>query len=148
MTPLISVRCSRFFQSGPDSLLCTGCDGLPPRLRRSRGVRHSLGLSLPQADGLTALSQLLWRSAQVNRQVEAAMVATAKAKRAFGQDMPAKTHGDAGRNVYGGLCLVTMDPDSNCIILEQLAQARDQTSGMRSWHRPWHAQLSGDPIDQ
>src|SRR2546428_13221990 len=28
----------------------------------------------------------------------------------------------------GGLCLVTMDPDSNFIILEQLAQARDQTS--------------------
>ena len=26
----------------------------------------------------------------------------------------------------GGLCLITMDPESNCILLEQLAQARDQ----------------------
>jgi hypothetical protein len=28
----------------------------------------------------------------------------------------------------GGLCLITMDPESNFIILEQLAQARDQVS--------------------
>ena len=28
----------------------------------------------------------------------------------------------------GGLCLITMDPESNFIILEQLAQARDQTT--------------------
>src|SRR5437588_206067 len=28
----------------------------------------------------------------------------------------------------GGLCLITMDPESNFIILEQLAQARDQAS--------------------
>jgi hypothetical protein len=28
----------------------------------------------------------------------------------------------------GGLCLITMDPDSNCMILAQLAQARDQVS--------------------
>jgi len=28
----------------------------------------------------------------------------------------------------GGLCLITMDPESNFIILEQLAQAREQTS--------------------
>src|ERR1700745_1816268 len=28
----------------------------------------------------------------------------------------------------GGLCLITMDPDSNFIILEQTAEARDQTS--------------------
>ncbi len=26
----------------------------------------------------------------------------------------------------GGLCLITMDPESNFIILEQAAQARDQ----------------------
>src|SRR4029434_4018930 len=30
----------------------------------------------------------------------------------------------------GGLCLVTIDPDSNFIIVEQAAQARDQTT----WH--------------
>src|SRR5256886_8809246 len=28
----------------------------------------------------------------------------------------------------GGLCLITMDPESNFIIVEQLAQARDQTA--------------------
>ena len=28
----------------------------------------------------------------------------------------------------GGLCLITMDPESNFILLEQLAQARDQTT--------------------
>src|SRR6266436_2283670 len=28
----------------------------------------------------------------------------------------------------GGLCLITMDPESNFIIVEQLAQARDQTT--------------------
>jgi hypothetical protein len=28
----------------------------------------------------------------------------------------------------GGLCLITMDPESHFIILEQLAQARDQTT--------------------
>src|SRR5437870_7596434 len=30
----------------------------------------------------------------------------------------------------GGLCLLTMDPESHCILVEQLAQARDQTT----WH--------------
>ena len=30
----------------------------------------------------------------------------------------------------GGLCLITMDPESNFLIVEQLAQARDQTA----WH--------------
>src|SRR3989441_3491276 len=41
----------------------------------------------------------------------------------------------------GGLCLITMDPESNFIILEQLAQARDQTT----WHErmaPALAQLN------
>ena len=28
----------------------------------------------------------------------------------------------------GGLCLITMDPESNFILLEQLAQARDQST--------------------
>ena len=32
--------------------------------------------------------------------------------------------------VTGGLCLITMDPESNFLIMEQLAQARDQTT----WH--------------
>jgi hypothetical protein len=34
----------------------------------------------------------------------------------------------------GGLCLITIDPESNFILLEQLAQARDQVS--------WHALMA------
>src|SRR5215203_368201 len=41
----------------------------------------------------------------------------------------------------GGLCLITMDPESNCIILEQLAQARDQAS-WNAWMAPALAQLN------
>src|SRR5207244_8404615 len=36
----------------------------------------------------------------------------------------------------GGLCLITMDPESNFILLEQLAQTRDQTS--------WYAMVAAD----
>jgi hypothetical protein len=45
----------------------------------------------------------------------------------------------------GGLCLITMDPESNFIILDQLAQARDQTT----WDArmaPALAQLNGRVI--
>ena len=41
----------------------------------------------------------------------------------------------------GGLCLITMDPESHCMIVEQRAQARDQTA----WHEgmaPALAQLN------
>jgi hypothetical protein len=41
----------------------------------------------------------------------------------------------------GGLCLITMDPESNFIILEQLAQARDQVS-WNAWMAPALAQLN------
>src|SRR6266478_4245406 len=41
----------------------------------------------------------------------------------------------------GGLCLITMDPESNCILLEQLAQARDQTS-WHAWMAPALAQCN------
>jgi len=41
----------------------------------------------------------------------------------------------------GGLCLITMDPESNFIILEQLAQARDQVS-WHAWMTPALAQLN------
>lgn len=67
---------------------------------------------------------------QVNRQVEAAMVAYRQSETArLAQDMPRKDLTVTQDETFtGGLCLVTMDPDSNFIILEQLAQARDQTS--------------------
>ena len=41
----------------------------------------------------------------------------------------------------GGLCLITMDPESNFILVEQLAQARDQAS-WNAWMAPALAQLN------
>jgi len=67
---------------------------------------------------------------QVNLHVEHAMVA-------YGQDDTAHLAQDMSQKdltvtqdetCTGGLCLITMDPESNFIIVEQLAQARDQVS--------------------
>jgi uncharacterized protein DUF6399 len=67
---------------------------------------------------------------QVNLQVEQAIVG-------YGQTEPPRlaknmTHKDLtvtpDETFTGGLCLITMDPESNFIIVEQLAQARDQTT--------------------
>jgi Family of unknown function (DUF6399) len=67
---------------------------------------------------------------QVNLQVEQAMVTydhDATARLASG--MPHKDLTVTQDETFtGGLCLITMDPESNFIILEQLAQARDQTT--------------------
>jgi hypothetical protein len=67
---------------------------------------------------------------QVNRRVEEAMVAYRQDETArLAQDMPRKAITVTQDETFtGGLCLVTMDPESNCILLEQLAQSRDQAS--------------------
>ena len=67
---------------------------------------------------------------QVNRRVEEAMVAYRHDETArLAQDMPRKAITVTQDETFtGGLCLVSMDPESNFIILEQLAQARDQTT--------------------
>lgn len=67
---------------------------------------------------------------QVNLQVEQAMVAYGQDETAhLAQDMPQKDLTVTQDETFtGGLCLITMDPESNFIILEQLAQARDQVS--------------------
>jgi DNA-binding XRE family transcriptional regulator len=67
---------------------------------------------------------------QVNRQVEHALVTYRHDETArLAQDMPRKDLTVTQDETFtGGLCLVTMDPESNFIILEQLAQARDQTT--------------------
>jgi Family of unknown function (DUF6399) len=67
---------------------------------------------------------------QVNFQVEQAMVTYDHDETArLASGMP---HKDLtvtqDETCTGGLCLITMDPESNFIILEQLAQARDQTT--------------------
>jgi hypothetical protein len=68
---------------------------------------------------------------QVNRRVEDAMGAYRQDETArLAQDMPRKTIPvTQDETCTGGLCLVTMDPASNFIILEQLAQTREQASG-------------------
>jgi hypothetical protein len=67
---------------------------------------------------------------QINVQIEQAMVAydqdeTARLAKAMPKKDLTVTQDDT---FTGGLCLITIDPDSNFILLEQLAQARDQVS--------------------
>ena len=67
---------------------------------------------------------------QVNRQVEEAITDYRHTEtERLAKDMPHKAITVTQDETFtGGLCLVTMDPDSNFIILEQLAEARDQTT--------------------
>ena len=67
---------------------------------------------------------------QVNLQVEQAVVAYRHDETArLAQDMPRKDLTVTQDETFtGGLCLITMDPESNFIILEQLAQTRDPHS--------------------
>lgn len=73
---------------------------------------------------------------QVNRQVEQAIVAYGHTETPrLAKAMPPKDLTVTQDETFtGGLCLITMDPESNFIILEQLAQARDQTT--------WHALMA------
>src|SRR3989441_5677131 len=67
---------------------------------------------------------------QVNLQVEQAMVTYHHDETVrLANGMPPKDLTVTQDETFtGGLCLITMDPESNFIILEQLAQARDQTT--------------------
>ena len=67
---------------------------------------------------------------QVNVQVEQAMVTYHQDETArLANGMPQKDLTVTQDETFtGGLCLITMDPESNFIILEQLAQGRDQTT--------------------
>jgi Family of unknown function (DUF6399) len=67
---------------------------------------------------------------QVNRQVEEALVAYRQAETArLAKDMPRKDITLTQDETFtGGLCLVGSEPVSNFIILERLAQARDQVT--------------------
>lgn len=69
---------------------------------------------------------------QVNIQVEHAMVTYGRDETVrLAQDMPHKDLTVTQDETFtGGLCLITLDPESNFLIVEQLAQARDQTT----WH--------------
>ena len=144
---------AEFFQSGPGlaflhriviafHLVCVEVGACGIRL-------VCLFLSLTGLDRFVAASY--GAQQQVNLQVEQAMVAYRQDETArLAQDMPHKDLTVTQDETFtGGLCLITMDPESHFILLEQLAQARDQVS----WNAlhgtgPGTAQLPGDPIDQ
>jgi hypothetical protein len=69
---------------------------------------------------------------QVNIQVEHAMVTYGRDETVrLAKDMPHKDLTVTQDETFtGGLCLITMDPESNFLSVEQLAQAREQTT----WH--------------
>jgi hypothetical protein len=73
---------------------------------------------------------------QVNLQVEQAIVTYAQDETArLASGMPHKDLTVTQDETFtGGLCLITMDPESNFILVEQLAQARD--------HVRWHAWMT------
>ena len=149
----ICPHVAEFFQSGPGlaflhrlviafHLVCVEVGACGIRL-------VCLFLNLTGLDRFVAASY--GAQQQVNRQVEQAMVTYRHDETArLAKDMPRKDLTVTQDETFtGGLCLVTMDPESNFIILEQLAQARDQTT----WNDahgtgPGTAQLPGDPIDQ
>jgi Family of unknown function (DUF6399) len=80
---------------------------------------------------------------QVNRHVEQAIVAYGHTETPrLAQDMPPKDLTVTQDETFtGGLCRITMDPDSNFILLEQLAQARDQAT-WNEWMAPALAPLN------
>jgi Family of unknown function (DUF6399) len=86
-------------------------------------------LSLTGLDRFVAASDGAQR--QVNLQVEQAMVAYGQDETAhLAQGMPQKDLTVTQDETFtGGLCLITIAPESNFILLAQLAQARDQVSG-------------------
>ena len=67
---------------------------------------------------------------QINVQIEQAMVAYDQDETArLAKAMPKKDLTVTQDETFtGGLCLITIDPDSNFILVEQLAQARDHVS--------------------
>jgi hypothetical protein len=126
----ICPHVAEFFQSGPGlaflhrlvmafHLVCVEVGACGIRL-------VCLLLNLTGLDRFVAASY--GAQQQVNRRVEAAMVASRHDETArLAQDMPRKELTVTQDETFtGGLCLVTMDPDSNFILVEQLAQTRDQ----------------------
>jgi Family of unknown function (DUF6399) len=69
---------------------------------------------------------------QVNVHIEPAIVDYAQTETPrLAQDMPHKDLTVTQDETFtGGLCLITMDPESNFLMVEQLAEARDHTT----WH--------------
>lgn len=128
----ICPHVAQFFQSGPGlaflhrlvlafHLVCVEVGACGIRL-------VCLFLSLTGLDRFVAASY--GAQQQVNRQVEEAIVTYRHAASArLAKDMPRKDITLTQDETFpGGLCLVGSEPVSNSIILEQLAQARDQAT--------------------
>jgi hypothetical protein len=83
---------------------------------------------------MTGLDRLIAASygaqQRINVQIEQAIVDYDQSEtRRLAKDMPQKDLSVTQDETFtGGLCLITMDPESNFMILEQLAEARDQVS--------------------
>ena len=141
----ICPHVAEFFQSGPGlaflhrivigfHLVCVEVGACGRRL-------VCLFLNLTGLDRFVAASY--GAQQQVNVQIEQVMVTYRHDETArLAQDMPRKDLTVTQDETFtGGLCLITMDPESNFILVEQLAQARDQVS----WHEcmaPALAQLN------
>jgi Family of unknown function (DUF6399) len=141
----ICAHVAQFFQSGPGlaflhrlviafHVVCVEVGACGIRL-------VCLFLHLTGLDRFVAASS--GAQQQVNRRVEEAIVVYHQDETArLATDMPRKDLTVTQDETFtGGLCLITMDPESNCIILEQLAQARDQAS-WNAWMAPALAQLN------
>ena len=128
----ICPHVAKFFQSGPGlaflhrlvlafHLVCLEVGACGIRLA-------CLFLKLTGLDRFVAASYGAQQA--LNRQVEQAMVVYREDETArLAQDMPHKDITVTQDETFtGGLCLVGIEPVSNFIILEQLAQARDQTT--------------------
>src|SRR5215510_7868713 len=128
----ICSHVAEFFQSGPGlaflhrlviafHLVCVEVGACGMRL-------VCLFLHLTGLDRFVAASY--GAQQQVNVQVEQAIVAYGHTEPPrLAQDMPPTDLTVTQDETFtGGLCLITMDPESNFIIVEQLAQARDQTT--------------------
>jgi hypothetical protein len=140
---------AQFFQSGPGlaflhrlvlalHLVCVEVGACGIRL-------VCLLLNLTRLDRFVAASY--GAQQQVNLQVEQAMVDYQQTETArLAKDMPRKAITVTQDETFtGGLCLVASEPVSNFIILEQLAQSRDQDA----WNdlmAPALAQLNCDVI--
>jgi Family of unknown function (DUF6399) len=131
-------RVAAFFQSGPGlaflhriviafHLVCVEVGACGIRL-------VCLFLHLTGLDRFVAASY--GAQQQVNVHIEQAMVTYGHDETArLAQAMPHKDLTVTQDETFtGGLCLITMDPESNFLIVEQLAQARDHVS--------WHACLA------
>lgn len=134
----ICPHVAAFFQSGPGlafvhrlvvgfHLVCVEVGACGIRLA-------CLFLKLTGLDRFVAASY--GAQQQVKRQVEHAIVDYRQSETArLATDMPRKDITVTQDETFtGGLCLVGSEPVSNCIILEQLAQKRDQAA--------WHALMA------